>query len=532
MVPEPPRLPTLSRALTLGAFALLLVLLASHAAWRLRSRDQSLYEVVNDYPVLALGHGINLDFWKEDFPARRVAGYAQTTHPGLPFQVASGLAYQVAHAPGKNARERALRTLADPGRFWTANRVLAAALFLGSICLAFAATWKGFGALSLIVPLATLAYAPSWTYGLGFLGNETFALLLFLALWLSVRTALGTSVRPAAYLLVGLVGGACYLNKLNYVAWLAGAALALVYFAVRTPSSTARKLAALAALAAGTAISIAGIGVAFLGRSGFGAMLALHGQVFWKSGYYGEGDPGVVKASLAWSNLRTFVGENAVFAAWLAAVIALLVLACFQAWRHRDFQPADRAMALFLGTSFALALLAALKHYWPHYVIPAVVVVPFAALSLGRRLPRAIATGMVVVTLLVALRVALAERRSIAEEQAVLREYQAEVRRARELPLGPGGLRIWTYKARAPEYGVSFAIDNSTHPELYDPFYQAGFPSDRGVFRDYRAWPSWEYVVLTKRYFPSPSDVPAELAASADVVVNGRHLLVLRRRSP
>jgi hypothetical protein len=159
-----------------------------------------------------------------------------------------------------------------------------------------------------------------------------------------------------------------------------------------------------------------------------------------------------------------------------------------------------------------------------------VVVAPFAVLAFGRSLSRTAAVGLVAFALLNAVRTGLAERAHVAEAAATARSYGAEVARVRGLPLSPGAVRVWTYAVRAPEYRASSVVDDAWYPELLEPIYARAFPHDRGVFRDPPPGMSWEYLVLTREYFPNIDDVPAHLRADSEVVLEGDYLLVIRRR--
>jgi hypothetical protein len=530
MVPEPVRLPRLNVRAGTAAILLATLALLAWATWRSRDTGQTLHELKDDYAALALGHGINLDYWVEEFPGPRSVGYFQTTHPGIPLQVVSGLLYQVAREPGGTAAERAVATLLRPQRFLEANRIAVLVLLLATCTAVIAATWRGHGLMAFLVPLAVFAYSPAWPYLFDLVGNETFALPLFLALWLAMRKALDPGVGRWPFFLVGALGGLGYLNKMNYVVWLLASGLGIAWFVVRTNAPLQSKVAAMESYLLGAFVSVVGLGTVFLGPDGFGRVLAEHVKVVANTGHFGLGDPGVVNWNLAWSNLQDVAGRDPLFTAWTLAVLGIVAWSVARRWRAGDFPPCAQGMLLFLSASFGLAFLAALKHYFPRYLVPALVVLPFSVLSFGRGLPALAAGALLLGTAGLDIRVALSERDAIWTEREAARAYAMEVEAARALPVAGGMVRVWTYKVRAPEYGISFTTDNAHHRELDQVAYGAAFSRDRGFFRDIPDRVPWEYLVYDREAFLGPEQLPAAIRETSEVVSQGQHLLVLRRK--
>lgn len=499
------------------------------STWRSRDTGQTLHQLKDDYAALALGHGINLDFWKERFRQPRSLGYFQTTHPGVPLQVVSGIVYQVAHEQGEHAAQRAIATVLHPERFLRADRIAVLAILLATLAAVLAATLRTHGHLAFLVPFAMIAFAPSWPYLFDLVGNESFALPIFLALWLAMGKALDPGLGRWSFFLVGTIGGIGYLNKMNYVAWLVASGLGLAWFVARTDAPVRAKVAALEAYVLGSILSVVGLGAVFLGPEAFGKVLAEHAKVFANTGHYGLGHPGVVKWAVAWSNLRDLVGRDPLFTAWTVALLGMVVWAVVRRKRVGAFTVRTQGMLLFLSASVGFAVLAALKHYLPRYLVPAVVVLPFAILSLARDLPALALGTLLLATAALDARVALSERSAIEVERQLARSYADEVAAVRALPVTEGRFRVWTYKVRTPEYGISFTTDNAHHRELDEAAYGAAFPRDRGVFRDIPPSFPWEYIVYDRESFPGPEQVPAGIRESAEVVFRGQHLLVLRR---
>jgi hypothetical protein len=520
-------------AMAVAAAALLVAALAGWKGWLLRTQAHTLHEDPDDYAALSLGHAINLDFWAETFPVRQV-GYFQFTHPGLPLQGASWLVYRAARPEGADAAGRALAAVADPSRFWLAERIAVAVLFVLSVLAALALAWGEAGPLAFAVPLALLAFAPGWPYWLEQLGNESFALPIFLALWLAVRRALSAPPSPGPWLVVGAVGGVAYLNKLNYVAWLVAAGVACVHQALRSPDAPSRSWRAPAALAAGAALSVAVVGGAFLGTAGLWTMLEAHLGYLLHTGVFGSGETGVVKPDTAWANLVAFLSADGVYTAWLAGAIALVAWA--RPWRAGEGESPARAaargsMLLFLGAAAGLSFLAAMKHYFPRYLVPMVVPLAFALLELRRRLKGPAVAALLAATLAADARAGYAVRDRVLAAERTLRETGPELEAVRALPVHPGQVRLWLYKAPCPEYSASFVLDNAGHRELLIRFYPQHFPEDMAFFKRFPDFIPWEYMIL-ERDTSGPTPEPATRGAGSDVVFEGRHLVALRRRGP
>lgn len=531
MITHIPPLSSRSGLRLAGGLALIVAALVGYKVWLSGAAPHSLHDDPEDYAALALGHGINIDFWMERFPEHSV-GYFQTTHPGVFLQLLSGALYQATHEPGETAAARAAATIRDPSSFWAADRLAAVVIFLATLCAIFAMTWRTHGASSLLVPLAMLAYAPAWAYHLEQLGEETFALPLFFALWLALRRALEPRLRPTAFFVAGVAAGLPYLNKLNYVAWLVAAGSALAFYALRSQAPLAQKAKALGAFALGAGTSIVIVGVAILGRDGLRWTFQTHLAVLLNTGHFGLGDPGVVKPALALQNLRSFLSQDWLFSLWLVAILALLV--AIRPWRARspeDSAPArlaEQAMLLFLGSAFLLGFLAAMKHYFPRYLVPALVTIPFALLAVRDRLRPAAILALIGVTVLLDVRVLLTERERVLAAERTSRAYAAEAQRVRTQPRLPGGLRIWTYKALAPEYSAAFILDNAGHNELLGYVYGTQFPGEIGLFKFSTDVP-WNYVVVTRDAFLLLPDVSA-LTALAEIAFEGQHLVLLKRK--
>jgi hypothetical protein len=176
-----------------------------------------------------------------------------------------------------------------------------------------------------------------------------------------------------------------------------------------------------------------------------------------------------------------------------------------------------------------MAVLAALKHFNPRYLVPALVVVPFAVVSFRRFLPGMALAALLAGTVALDVHVARSEHARIVRERAALVAYRAEIERVRALPAQGLGIRAWTYKALAPEYGISFVNDIANQRFLDPVVYRAWFPWDRGFFRDVPYQVPWAYAVYPRQFFPRVEDVPEGVRAVSEVAFEGEHLLVLRR---
>ena len=312
MVPEPPRSPVLRPAAGVAALCLLLALLFACRAWLLRTSDETLYEVQDDYAALALGHGVNLDHWKEMFPGPRTLGYFQINHPGHPAPGGERASLPaLAHEPGATAQERARRTLANPARFLEADRVAVLVLFMASSLCTLRRDVEG-GRHSCDHPRSAWLLSPTPRPGRTSSSWSGTRPSRFPSSWLSGSPCGWPStlpLRPWAFLLVGGVAGVAYLNKMNYVAWLLASALGLVWFVSRVGvAPSGRRWRRWRPSSSAWWSRWWDWALRSSARMASGGCLLEHGRVFLNTGHYGEGDPGVVDLGVAWANVQSGAG--------------------------------------------------------------------------------------------------------------------------------------------------------------------------------------------------------------------------------
>jgi hypothetical protein len=459
----------------------------------------------DDCVFLSLAHALHFDAVLHG--AAPYADEALVNHPGIPFYVASWLAWRCA-ALFAGDRDIVAGTMADPAAFFLATRIFAglmtgAAVFgVWRLMQALAPPWRA------LAILAAFAATPmSLRYGLTILGNETFALplavLLFWALR-SVVTAPPGAIRP--WLLLGVVAGLGYTVKLLYLDMLVAAcAVAVVDAWGDQPRIGWRFIGGVVRRGALTATGFLGAAgivlLAVLGRSGLIALLTFHAAIALHQGSYGTGDSGVVSAQLVYDALANrIVVTAAPYLLGMALVLLPLVLAA-----RRRAGSLDRALALWATAALAAMIAAAavvLKHYNNHNVIAVGSLLPFAlAPILARPGLRWVAGAGIAGGICLTVWAGAGE---FAQEQRDITAATDDASAIAALPLLPGEARLWTYGVRSETFAAAFVAQYSGVRSVIAAHADPGrqdFSSYSRVDRPYR------YIVVDRAHYPDADAV-------------------------
>jgi hypothetical protein len=526
-----------------GRAALLVALAALVALWGafFMLRPLRIWEATGDYALLGLAHAFNVEYriGHGGFSSGQgPVSQFQYTHPGIPYQFASWLAYRISLPTTRGEGARMWLVLQSPRRFLLCCRVLV--LLLSALALwCLSAELRGVGFWgALLVYASILAYPPIWDFTLVTLGNESFALLGAVLFFRQARAVLEQD-RPTFLrsLLLGVTAGAIYLIKLNYVAF--PFALLLVF-----AGAALLRLIPLREVARRTAGSLAGFGLAlacavvWLTPAGFKEMARCHWAVLTHSGYYGGGDRGVLASdvlSASLARLQQDASSSRLVLLLTATCVALLVLALRERGSRARVLP-----GLLLLIAAAGLMLATFKHWAPHYLIPAAAVLPLGLAWLlhalqGREGFRGALAALVLAAVVSGGTRAWEIHASERASQALWRQEIAEVE---SVPLGEGEVRLWSYAISTRQQTLPQMLSFSGRPDA-ERIGEAVLPRDRlyniwgKKVADAAGWKSvgevkWRTAAFCRGYFPDRSKVPAEfLVPGCEVKTTPRMLVVI-----
>jgi hypothetical protein len=525
-------------------FLLSLALAVAFACWPIslmKNYRIHFWSTGSDYTELSLAHAIGTDLWLQGIQDGR--GWPQFLHPGIPLQFVSWIAYRAsAKNKDEGALERAKQVLKNPEVFWKANRIAAIVIMCVSILVACAAlkmTCRSDWAL-LAVPSFFLYQGSPAFYSYFTLTNECFTLLL--GAWISFL-AFQFFQNPKQLLwpvLVGIVGGLAYLNKLNYICWLFSVFPASLFLLAGRTISPQRLMLLWLLLGAGFLSVLLLIGIPWLGLDGFLTMLKLHFLVFEHTGYYGTGSEGFVDINNFIVNARNLWVTATPFLCLSAAVLAGSLMAalfdfrpCFQ---HRSQSSIPICWIAWLILSILLCTLAVLKHYQGHYFL---VVCPMILFLLGYLLSRSrlwLRLPLIGAVIFLIFPAVSSTGHIYAQIEKVAVDDEAAFARVRALPIQDGTQRLWTYRVGAEEYGIVFVAWMTNSSKLMSV---AGslFSSDRIL--DHNEWivydarknplplpkAPWRYAVVSRNVagsYPISTDSQAHqpIPLSAGLVTN------------
>jgi hypothetical protein len=522
--------------------ALLVALGTLMALWAILSLRHPLgmWEADGDYPTLTLGHALNVEYGGVR-SGQRAISFAQFGHPGIPYQVASWLAFRAYQLTGVRGADPVRGVLEAPERFQLCCRVVVLLLFAGALCL-LSRELRGVGLVpALAVYFSLLCYAPAWDYGLVTLGNESFALLACVLFFGQARVVLSDRTSLLRSALLGLIGGCAYLIKLNYVALPLSFGLALAVaasFRLLPIKEVARRGAAFMA-GFGEALLLAAV---WLTPSGLYSMGRFHWAVLTHAGLYGTSEKGVISSSV----VSTFLGRVsadhycALFLALLAAVLlAVLVVVLARAWRGGGSIETTLSGLLRVIAATGLVL-AAIKHWGPHYLVPAAAILPLALAWLLGAVEQRLFRGAVTVAVLAAVLVGGFRGWTLhSAERANQAAWRAESAVVESIPLQPGEVRLWSYGVLLRQQTLLQVLAFSGRPDA-GLIGQVLLPRDRvyniwnqKVADGATAWRNvgelrWRTAAFSRVYFPNRSKIPPEfLVPGCEVLTTPRMLVVV-----
>ena len=497
------------------------------------------WSFVGDYPMLSLAHALNVQAWFES--GLRQVGYFQEFHPGIPFQLASWLAFRIAQIFYPPDVTNSIQyTLRDPDLFWSVSQLLALCLGLvGAIGL-----WRLSRRLSAGFAIAAMlvffSFRPAWTYGLATLSIDTFALPMAVLFFTVTAYAFRAEKRSLIFWgLLGSLGGLAWLLKLNYIVWsLAAGVGLLVQLALR--SVTLRQFALRAgffALSFGAVGAI--LGMVFLGPAGLAQTIDYHTGVATHAGYYGGGSSSFVDWNTIAINLQTIAGRTDL---WVATVVLLALIASVVIKRRRDsaWLKVNLPIAACLVTSILLGYAAALKHLNDHYLLVAAAVLPLVILWLGQVSNRSIGRFLAPVVIILVGVAAIGYFQERSGSLWHMRAMSRDSETINSLPLTDGNVRLWSYRVNAGAYIANFTAAMSQVPSYFDDVKKV-FPQDL----EYDMWGTqvqfnhewtspdrvpWQYAIFDLNYFPDFTSLPSYFQENGTEIRKLNTVLVIGRK--
>ncbi len=502
----------------------------------------AMWESADDYQAMSLAHAIYLD---ERFStnAPRHVGYAQVTHPGIPFQFASWAAYRISgFHHSSDFKNRVAETMTDPSRFWLVNQFLPVVIGLSIFALAWGTVSTNSRSwYAIAMPMLYLSYPPVWVYGFMYLGNDTFGLPLGIGLFSTCGLAIQSTGRKAImwWVLAGLIGGLAYLSKLNYLMWSVGVLVGYCLSALLLSVRGTRVIINVVAYSAGFCIALLGIGAGYLGWAGFRLMIASHLSYLTHDGLYGTGNEAAVGTWKMLSAAQSSVSTYPLF--WLLCLVVILdVFLCI--WdKRKDIAWLRQQLPTISSTLFAALLVtaAAFKHYSPHYLIPLVVIILYWSWWVACQVTRKYQKPMVVLCAALAFissfRTNVGEQIQASDNARVVNE---EVAYVKALPLASGETRLWSYRITTAEYISHFVVALAEVPYL-SAWLKESSPRDLNynIFNDPEGQAKmlettlWKYAVFDTKYFGKSSDqkLPDYFSTHGKVIARLENLIVVER---
>lgn len=512
---------------------LLVALLALRLAF-LYAFPIDLWNSADDYPVMSLAHAVHIDQRLSNDASIKI-GYAQTSHPGIIFQIVSWVVYRTSTLYIFDTTEaRLIETLNDSTKYWRIIQIIPLLTFpfifpiLGKPLV----NEKYAGSL-FIVPLVFFSFQPNFIYGFSYLGNDTFALPLGLALFLTLLKANNNIKYFYWWAAAGLIGGLGYLNKLNYIMWSVGIIAGYIISCVFLRVNTFITLRNVSLYLFGFVVAVLGIGMPYLGLSGVEEMLLRHKAYTTHNGLYGSGKQEILNLETFLHNLVNAFSDYPFF--WLMFFV-IIAQACWLISKEKQNKVWLGNNLPVIGSLFGAAvmvLFSALKHFLPHYLIPLVVVAIciswWSGSNCQSRTERLIVVPFAVLACAISL---LGHTSSSLKAKQDNEVTLSEVSEIRKLPIDLAQTRLWTYHVSSKEYMQYFLatlVDSKEVNVLIDRANDVDKHFDIFGRIENKTLDAlhWKYAVFQNHYFPTFEKLPDYFQSHGKVLVRYNKLLVI-----
>jgi hypothetical protein len=505
---------------------LLLALLALRLAF-FNAFPVDFWNTSNDYPVMSLAHAVYIDQRLSSDTSVKI-GYAQTAHPGIIFQIVSWIVYRASSLfVYGTAEARLIDALSDSAKYWRIIQIVPLLVFSLVLLLLGKRLLKKNAVSLFVLPLVFFSFQPIFIYGFSFLGNDTFALPLGLALFLTLIKANDGNNLKFGYwwICVGLIGGLGYLNKLNYIMWSAGVIAGYLVSCALLRINPLIILRNVLLFLFGFLGAVLGIGIPYLGRSGIEEMFLRHKAFIIHDGIYGSGKQDLVNPATFFHNFFESLSDYPFF--WLMLFI-IVAQACWVISKRKEDRVWLRSNLPVIGCLIGAAIMvlfSALKHYLPHYLIPLIVVAVCISWWSVANSQSQLEQLIIVPFAILACAISLAGH--ISSEVKAKRDIEAtrsEVEKIRKLSLGLGQTRLWTYHVASKEYLQYFLatlVDSKEVNVLIDNANSIDKHFDIFGRSEYKAIDAmnWKYAVFQNNYFPTFEKLPDYFQTHGKIII-------------
>jgi hypothetical protein len=485
----------------------------------------------DDYSYLSLSHALSFEHFLTGGGYTTNGGLAG--HPGVPFHLASWLAWKLAFPSGAETFASVLAgndALAD--RFGVAASIIALALTFVGVGLVFLAARGNSPLVPLVATLAYFAFSPeAWTAAFR-LGIESFSLAIAAMFYIAARRAFSNTSTSRDILLLGVVGGFAYTLKLHYIVFFVAGGVGLLVSAICGRFVSLRQtVLAYVGYAAGFLLGFLPLMLMVAGTYALERLLKFHLSVFLHSGHYGEGEATIVASASLLRSLDQLANAPSTVAVSviLATITAVAVL------RMSKQTTIDGRLSLIvaLTVAFVLSFLSVLKHFQIHYlVVPAAVAVPILMYAQQELLSRQRWAGALLCVVLSSICVLVTVPAFIRDQQTLKTRAAAvadDMVVIDQLTKGRDGLRVWDYRVPAQGFAAGFVVAYAGSARV-TAWYESASLKDRNF--DILSQRPWRFAVVERYRYQSEQDLRERWAGiqSTDRVQLLKALILIERQ--
>jgi hypothetical protein len=431
----------------------------------------SYYDTNEDYITHSLGHSINMDIWIRGGDVRKLS-VLNTMHPGFLFQITSWLLY-LPNSFNSHPYMAALETIFDPKMFWIKNQYVSFFINIGFIF--YSLRWFKLDSkidFSIYISLFYL-FSKSFNFNFLHMGNETFAIPLFITLFVIFSKYIDTKKNYYLFLL-GIIYSILYLNKINYIGYLPVIYFIFFLYFIKYFSNYSFKLFIFNSFFIILIFTISTyiFSKVLIGQSGINSMIESHTNVIFNSGPYGSGEKGLYDFNRMGNSLLLFLRVEWKFNIVLLPILFLNIYFIIKSYITKKVILYKN---IFVVSSFFCILIVVLKQYSPHYILPAIITLPIMYILIRDKLNDKIKYTILIhniIVIIFSLYSILTFETNFYFQSSIsskkdIQDYNSELESIRAIPLSENGYRSWGYRIKSREYGRRFAITWSDNWQLH-----------------------------------------------------------------
>lgn len=319
---------------------------------------------LSNHTVVTMSHAITFDQWVWGNGTAWDTGII--THPGLPYFLASGLAWEAAKPFSAPEQDPIVRFFDNIDKFWISQAVIAGLIF--AVSLSLFSIYANAAPLIVCMPLSLL-----WCIDLSgnnsvvfyALSPETFAILLALLFFMVSKTLFFPEHKFHFFLkvvILGIIGALGYLNKMPYIAlYIVGfVAIIFTYPEYKFKVTFLSILIYIASFVATITFVIIIFGHHFLDFFKFHFDMLFHTKMIMG---YVKGEQGIFDIAIASNNFLR------IWKAYPQIIIIFITTTAVFAYsiRKRIATKVNYLQFTLLALCFLLYIIALLKRYQHHY---------------------------------------------------------------------------------------------------------------------------------------------------------------------